>query len=103
MLASVTKRFKNLSTPENFIFLFYCDRCGKEWQSDTYAFNPRGFEPPIDENIRSMLWNQQHEEAYERANREASVRFNRCQALGCRVCDDCFYGGAPANKPDKEG
>ena len=88
MLAPVTKQYKDLSTPESFVFLFYCDRCGKEWHSDTYAFNPRGFEPPVDEKIHWMLWNQQHEEAYERANREAVVRFNRCPC-GCRICDDC--------------
>ena len=90
MLAPVTRQYKDLSTPDSFAFLFYCDRCGKEWQSDAYTFDTRGFEPPMDGMIRCMLWNQQHEEAYERANREAGIRFNHCQRCGCRVCDDCF-------------
>jgi hypothetical protein len=64
--------------------------CGKEWRSDTYTFDLKGFELPIDEKIRSMLWNQQHEEAYERANREAGAVFSRCQDCGCRICDDCL-------------
>ena len=95
MLAPVTQQYKDLSTPESFAFVFACDRCGKEWQSDTYAFDPRGFELPMDEKIRCMLWNQQHEEAYERANREAGARLFRCQTCGCRVCEDCFCAVPP--------
>ena len=93
MLASITKQYKDLSTPDEFLFSFYCDRCGGEWKSDTYAFNINEFIPPVDEQIRAMLWNQQHEEAYERANREAGARFNRCPSCGCHVCDDCLYTG----------
>ena len=90
MLAPVTRQYKDLSTPERFQFVLYCDCCGKEWKSDVYVFNMKGFDLPIDEKIRSMLWNQQHEEAYERANCEAGVRYNRCPVCGCRICDDCF-------------
>jgi hypothetical protein len=91
MLKSITRQYKDLSEHNKFAFAFYCDRCGKEWRSDAYEFNLAGFEPPLDEKIRSMLWNQQHEEAYERANREASSVFNRCPRCGCRICDDCLY------------
>ena len=90
MLAPVTRQYKDLSTLDSFAFVFYCDSCGKEWRSEFYAFDPKGFEPPIDEKILSMLWNQQHEEAYERANREAGARLFRCPACGRRVCDDCY-------------
>jgi len=93
MLDSVTRQYKDLSTPDSFSFLFYCDRCGKEWQSDIHAFDMKGFEPPMDDNIRSMLWGKQQEDAYEHANREAGERFIRCPVCGCRVCDDCFYNG----------
>ena len=90
MLASVTRHYKDLSTPEAFRFAFYCDNCGWEWQSKAYAFCLKGFKPPVDKRIRVMLWNQQYQEAYESANREALARFNRCAAGGCRICDDCF-------------
>ena len=93
MLDSVTRQYKDLSTPDSFSFLFYCDRCGKEWQSAVYAFDMKGVEAPMDDNIRSILWNKQREEAYECANREAGKRFIRCPVCGCRVCDDCFYNG----------
>ena len=91
MLAPVTRQYADLSTAERFEFLFYCDRCGWQWRSEAYAFDPNGFEPPIDEKIRVMLWRRQHEEAYERANREAGLRFSRCPVCGCRICDDCLY------------
>ena len=94
MLTSVTRQYKDFSTPEKFAFTFYCDRCGKEWRSDTYTFDPKGFATPIEERIRTMLWNQQHEEAYERANREVGARFSRCPLCGCRICDDCLYIGS---------
>ena len=90
MLAPVTKHFKDLSTPESFQFVLYCDRCGKMWESDIYSFNLHGFELPMDERIHSMIWNQQHEEAYERANCEAGMWFNRCPSCGSRICDDCL-------------
>lgn len=94
MLTSVTRQYKDFSTPDEFAFAFYCDRCGREWQSDNYRFERKGFETPMDERIRTMLWYQQHEEAYERANCEAGARFNRCPICGCRICDDCLYIGS---------
>ena len=90
MLAPVTRQFKDLSTRDSFRFAFYCDHCGEEWLSDLYAFSTIGFEPPVDEEIRTMLWNQQHGDAYERANREACVRFNRHLVNGGWLCDECF-------------
>lgn len=90
MLAPVTRQYKDLSTPVKFSFVFYCDRCGREWKSDTYEFDTEGFLPPIDERILSMLWNRRHEEAYERANCEAGMRFSRCPCCGSRLCDDCL-------------
>ena len=91
MLKPITQKFKDLSTSDYFMFAFYCDRCGKEWQSEKYELDIKGFDIPMDELIRSMIWNRQHNEAYERANCEAIVRFNRCPVCGCRICDDCLY------------
>ena len=103
MLKPITRQYKDLSTADSFNFAFYCDRCGKEWRGDIYEFDPKGFEPPIDEKIRSMLWNQQHEEAYERANREAGAIFNRCPSCGCRICDDCLHLAAAESECHCEG
>ena len=93
MLSPVTRQFTDHSTPETFAFTFYCDRCSKPVRSETYRFDLKGFVPPVDERVQTMIWNQQHEEAYERANREAGAWFNRCPVCGCRICDDCLYTG----------
>ena len=91
MLASITRQYKDLSTADEFLFAFYCDRCGREWKSDIYVFNMNEFEPPVDKLVRSVLWNQQHAQAYERANCEAVMQFSRCPSCGSRICDDCLF------------
>jgi hypothetical protein len=90
LLEAITKKFTDLSTADSFAFCFYCDDCGREWRSATLAFSAEGFAQPMDAGVRSMLWNAQHEAAYERANREALFFFNRCPRCGRRVCDECF-------------
>jgi len=94
MLKPITKRYDDLSTPDSFQFVFYCDRCGAIWKS-----GERGFEPPADEQIRPILWNREHEEAYEQANREAVAWFSRS---GCgRICDDCLAAELADNQSTK--
>ncbi len=90
MLAPITRQFKDLSTPEKFAFVFYCDRCGSERKSPVYKFDLGGFEPPLDEKVRAMLWNQQHDDAYERANLDAAKYYMRCSVCGCRLCESCY-------------
>lgn len=87
----VTKRRVDHSTPEGFSFSFFCDRCGSEWQSARYDFNPGDFVPPIHPTVFQILWNEQHKAAYERANREGAFEFSRCPVCGRRVCKGCFY------------
>lgn len=86
-----TKKSIDHSTMEAFAFSFFCDRCGKEWRSAPYDFNPGSFAVPIEPAIYQMLWSDQHKAAYERSNRDASFAFNRCPICGRRVCDACFY------------
>ncbi len=89
MLASVTRKYRDLSTTESFAFAFYCDRCGKEWRSEIYDFNMDEYAKPVDERIRAMVWNEQHDEAYARANLDAQGQFLRCNKCGRRVCGAC--------------
>jgi hypothetical protein len=91
VLEAITNKYTDLSTADSFAFRFYCDDCGREWQSAPIAFCCDGFAQPPEESVRSMLWNGQHEAAYERANREALFHFNLCPLCGRRVCDECFY------------
>jgi hypothetical protein len=59
---------------------------------DIYAFND-----PFGENLtegekiaRDILWRTEHDAAYERANLEARLQFNRCVRCGKNVCEDCY-------------
>ena len=37
-----------------------------------------------------LMWAHEHRAAFDEANLEAHVQFNRCPVCGKRVCDDCF-------------
>ena len=94
----VTKKRIDYSTLKGFSFGFFCDMCGREWRSTRYDFNPGGFPSSMDLTVHELLWNNQHRDACERANREASLEFNRCPACSRWVCEACFFlseTGAP--------
>jgi hypothetical protein len=44
----------------------------------------------VETGRESSIWQSEHEAAYERANREAMMHFNRCPVCKRWVCDDCF-------------
>ena len=88
---SVAKKHADHSVMEAFSFGFFCDMCGKEWRSARYDFNPGGLSPQADPMAYQMLWIDQHNAAFERANRDASFEFNRCPVCGRWVCKECFY------------
>lgn len=92
MLKSVTKRFHDQSTDTAFRFVFYCDLCGKAWESDAYPFDDpfAGNAEGGEKRARDILWRTEHDAAYERANLEARLHFNRCERCGKNVCDDCY-------------
>lgn len=92
MLPPITKKYCDLSTPTNFQFSFFCDRCGACWESEQYPFSMRDSTPSTDEGryVHDMIWKSEHDAAYERANTEATFHFNKCPICDKRVCDDCF-------------
>jgi hypothetical protein len=76
---------------KNFSFSFFCDRCGKEWRSDPVPFTKAGFAEVDHKETLSLLWNDEHKAAFERANLDAMFRFSQCPSCGRTVCDDCFH------------
>lgn len=84
MLDPITRQMADNSTDTQFSFSFYCDICGHVWSSIPLSFSgDKGAE-------KSGSWKSEHEAAYERANREAMMYFNRCPVCKHWVCDDCF-------------
>ena len=92
MLPAVTKKYEDHSTDRYFRFVFYCDECGMAWKSEHYPFSMRdaSLENEGKKKARVLMWKAEHDAAYERANIEAVLNFNRCPQCGQRVCDDCF-------------
>lgn len=93
MLPSVTKKFLDHSTDDSFAFSFFCDVCGGEWKSDEYEFSMSNTSAASDaeKRARDIIWASEHQAAYERANNEALLQFNKCPSCGMRVCDFCFF------------
>ncbi len=92
MLKTITKKIRDRSTDRFFKFSFYCDRCGKEWESEEYPFIHNFSNEVTDDEQRAkeILWRIDHDTAFERANLEARLRFNYCKACGEIVCDECL-------------
>ncbi len=94
VLHAATKKWEDLSTTQTFKFIFYCDCCGKQLPSPDYAWES-GFKPKIllsraERKARELVWQQDHEAAYERANLYMLAnRIHVCEICGANVCGDC--------------
>ena len=92
MTLNPAKRYyTDISTLNDFQFIFYCECCGKGVKSEKYAFSTDGVKQPIAENVRALLWTRQHQEAYQRAMNEEKFDFNICLNCGHKVCGKCFH------------
>ena len=91
LLPALTKHFTDNSDNKVFRFTFYCDFCNTGYEAPTTLFSGAGEVklgaelPPI----QKLLWQTEHEDAYERANRQALYYFTRCAECGKVVCEDC--------------
>lgn len=93
MLDTVTKKYVDASTEEQFNFSFFCDCCGKVVSTTKLAFRS-GFEKKLflsrtEQKAREIIWQRDHDSAYERANVEALKKLNRCVVCGTAICNDC--------------
>lgn len=110
MLPPITKKYSDLSTDSDFSFSFFCDRCGETWTSQRYPFSLSHSAPGNSAEVRAheIMWQSEHDAAYERANIEAILHFNKCPRCGDLVCDSCFRifddlcEGCYSEKPNNE-
>lgn len=86
MLEPITKKMTDKSDGNHFRFTFYCDICDSPWHSIPYIASAGWGSPGAD----TQAWENEHTAAYERANREAMMHFNRCPVCKRVVCDRCF-------------
>jgi len=90
MNSPLTRKSKNHSSPEWFSFSFYCDQCGNEWNSPTLKYEQGGFSTVEHEDVKKLIWEQEHKAAFNGANLEAHFHFSFCPKCSRRVCDECF-------------
>ncbi|MGE4283391.1 MAG: hypothetical protein AB7G87_06665 [Clostridia bacterium] len=92
MLHTITQNYTDQSTQSEFYFIFYCDLCNHSWKSVPIPFS-RGKLKGISKFFfgrASPLWKKEHQDAFERANHEAMLHFNRCPVCKRWVCDEDF-------------
>ena len=91
-LPSVTRRIDDDSDPCKFQFTLYCDLCGLKYRSESIPFSVRDAPLTFDDfsNAQKLIWESEHDDAYERANQSALLTFTRCSNCGCAVCEDCI-------------
>lgn len=90
MLVPPTKKMSDHSKESAFSFSFFCDICGKEWRSKHLSFSGND-EIGAFEKINQLIWQCEHDAAYERAVHEVMLEFNHCPKCGKWVCQDCFH------------
>ncbi len=94
MLDPATKKWEDLSTLKKFKFIFYCDSCGKAIPSPDYTFNsglrPKLFYSESERRARELIWQRDHESAYERANvYMLTNHIHTCEICEKNICGDC--------------
>jgi len=89
MSAPLTKKSTDRSDLKKFLFGFFCDRCGAEWNPPALPFEQGGFSNVDNEVVRQLIWEQEHKAAFDGANLEAHFHFSYCEKCGRWVCDDC--------------
>lgn len=94
MLKAFTQQFYDNSTNNEFSFIFCCDLCGKQWKSEPIPFSGLKLKGILKVflifiNVKAtLLWKKEHETAFERANHEGMLYFNRCKKCKKWVCDE---------------
>ena len=90
MSSPLTRKSADHSDTEQFVFSFFCDNCGNEWKSPVIPFESGGFTVIDHEEVRQLMWAQEHKTAFDRANLEAHFHFNYCPESEIWVCDECY-------------
>jgi hypothetical protein len=90
LAAPLTKKCIDRSGANRFSFSFFCDVCGKEWESPVVPFNLDSFASVDSEDIANLIRYGEHRTAFERANLEAVFHFNYCERTDRWMCDDCY-------------
>jgi hypothetical protein len=79
------------SDARKFQFVFYCDCCGEKYRASPILFSVLNT-PDHFENFtaaQKLIWEAEHDDAYERAHQHALLDFTACKVCGRMICEDC--------------
>jgi hypothetical protein len=91
MTKAFTKKFIDNSTKDGFQFVFFCDLCGKPYE--TVFIQSSGSRKPWYKRFGKKyaeVMKSEYQQALFFANEEAKNHFNRCAFCGMVVCDEDF-------------
>ena len=90
-LPPLTQKITDESTIKEFIFTFYCDHCGTGYQTPPIPFTGAIKDGDLKHltKTQKLIWEAEHEDAYERANQRALLIFTPCAQCGKMICEDC--------------
>lgn len=92
MKTIIAKSMQNLSTEKEFIFTIQCSNCNKEWKSKPQLFSKANDMPSSNAKkiVYKALFQQEMEQAANKAVVEAQKHFNYCPICKTLVCNSCF-------------
>lgn len=101
-LPSVTKRMDDASNAKSFQFTLYCDCCGERYETAPIPFSVADAPETLGAftEAQRMIWEAEHEDAYERANQYALIAFTPCTICGRAICEDCAIDSERPTCPD---
>lgn len=91
MAKSFTKKFIDNSTKDGFQFVYFCDLCGRPYE--TVFIQSSEHQKPWYKRIgkkHAEAMKCEHDKAFFFANEETKNHFNRCTFCGMVVCDEDF-------------
>ena len=90
-LPPVTKKMTDESDEKKFQFTFYCDCCAAGFRTLEIPFSAANAPPRFKDfsGAQRLIWDAEHEDAYERGNREALIRLPACEDCGRHICEIC--------------
>lgn len=90
MVSTFTQKFTVSTTPDLFQFTFYCDQCGKPWNSRPIPYQKNYSNTEVQSCDRESSYQYAFQIAFTEAKKEGLFCFNRCERCGFWVCNEHF-------------
>jgi len=90
MVSTFTRKFTVCTTPDQFQFTFYCDKCGRPWNSRSILSLENPCKSGKETGIRETAYRAAFHAAFAEAKKEGMAFFNQCERCGFWVCNEHY-------------